>query len=45
MPRNAILTGGVDAVSPVAGIPGILAKHARRATGERNESADTPAAG
>ena len=30
MPRNAILTGSVDAVSPVAGIPDIIAKHARR---------------
>ena len=29
MPRNAILTGSVDAVSPVAGIPDILAEHAR----------------
>ena len=30
MPRNAVLTGSVDAVSPVAGIPDILAKHAGR---------------
>jgi two-component system CheB/CheR fusion protein len=40
MPRNAILTGSVDVVSPVAGIPDILAKHARHATGERNKSQD-----
>ena len=40
MPRNAILTGSVDAVSAVAGIPDILAKHARDAGGERNGSQD-----
>nr|WP_294502289.1 chemotaxis protein CheB [uncultured Rhodopila sp.] len=40
MPRNAILTGSVDAVSAVAGIPDILAKHARDAGAERNGSQD-----
>ena len=30
MPRSAIMTGAVDLVSPVAEIPGILAKYGRR---------------
>ncbi len=46
MPRNAILTGSVDAVSPVAGIPDILAKHARHGwRGSRTKRGIPPAAG
>jgi two-component system CheB/CheR fusion protein len=40
MPRNAILTGSVDAVSPAAGIPDILVNHARQAVGEPDQSPD-----
>ena len=44
MPRSAIMTGAVDLVSPVAEIPGILAKYGRR-TGRSAGRASTGSVG
>jgi two-component system CheB/CheR fusion protein len=42
MPRSAIMTGAVDLVLPVDGIPGALARHGRRAGSIRQRNASAP---